>query len=102
MIVMKFGGTSVKDAAMMERVIEIVQSRADRKPLVVLSAMSGVTDALLRAAEESHQGEENQALETLEREVVQRHKSAIQESIADLVRRQLLGDSLERHFQEIR
>ena len=50
MIVMKFGGTSVGDGAAMLRATEIVQSRRDRHPVVVVSAMSGVTDKLLQAA----------------------------------------------------
>ena len=50
MIVMKFGGTSVKDADAMDRACGIVVDRLDRNPLVVVSAMSGVTRALLEAA----------------------------------------------------
>ncbi|MBI1730325.1 aspartate kinase, monofunctional class [Candidatus Acetothermia bacterium] len=102
MIVMKFGGTSVKDAGMMARVIEIVQSRIASKPLVVLSAMSGVTDALVCAAEEAHQGDEKRALETFEKDVIERHTLATRELIKDSKRRKILDDSLEKHFQEIR
>jgi aspartate kinase len=49
--VMKFGGTSVKDAAMMRRVVEIVtKERSDGHEVVcVASAVSGVTNALVRA-----------------------------------------------------
>ena len=47
MIVLKFGGTSVKDAARMRAVGELVRGCLDRRPLLVLSAMGGVTDALL-------------------------------------------------------
>src|SRR5215470_5035938 len=50
MIVMKFGGTSVQDAAAINRVAEIVRSKLGRKPVVVVSAMARVTDALLRIA----------------------------------------------------
>jgi len=46
-IVCKFGGTSVGDAAAIRRLIDIVRPRADRKVLVVVSAMAGVTDGLL-------------------------------------------------------
>src|SRR6266550_1881928 len=45
--VLKFGGTSVQDAAAFERVAEIVRAERRVRPLVVVSAMSGVTDALL-------------------------------------------------------
>jgi aspartate kinase len=50
MIVMKFGGTSVRDADAMDRAARIVASRAKRAPVVVVSAMSGVTSSLLEAA----------------------------------------------------
>jgi aspartokinase/homoserine dehydrogenase 1 len=43
----KFGGSSVADAACMERVARIVESDPDRRKAVVLSACRGVTDALL-------------------------------------------------------
>jgi len=48
-IVMKFGGTSVADAAAFENVARIVSAERAASPIVVVSAMSGVTDALLAA-----------------------------------------------------
>jgi aspartate kinase len=45
--VMKFGGTSVEDARAFERVAHIVRERGAARPVVVVSAMSRVTDALL-------------------------------------------------------
>ncbi|HJQ23424.1 MAG TPA: lysine-sensitive aspartokinase 3 [Blastocatellia bacterium] len=50
MIVMKFGGTSVGDAVAINQVAEIVKRRLDRAPVVVVSAMTRVTDALLNIA----------------------------------------------------
>ena len=47
MIVTKFGGTSVGDAPAIRRLVEIVRERLPRQPLVVVSAMAGVTDGLL-------------------------------------------------------
>jgi len=49
MIVMKFGGTSVGSAREILRVTELV-GKEKRKKVVVVSAMSGVTDRLDRAA----------------------------------------------------
>ena len=43
----KFGGTSVADAACMERVAQIVEQDPATRKAVVLSACRGVTDALL-------------------------------------------------------
>ncbi len=47
MIVAKFGGTSVADAAAICRLIAIVRSRARDQPVIVLSALAGITDGLL-------------------------------------------------------
>ena len=47
---MKFGGTSVEDAAAIDRVATIVKSRLAEQPFVVVSAMAKVTDQLLAMA----------------------------------------------------
>lgn len=47
---MKFGGTSVRDAEAFARVGRIVATRRARRPIVVVSAMSRVTDALVASA----------------------------------------------------
>jgi aspartate kinase len=49
-IVMKFGGTSVEDAASIRRVGALVKSRVREHPVVVVSAMARVTDQLLAGA----------------------------------------------------
>ena len=61
MIVMKFGGSSLADAACFERVINSVASVLDRRPIVVLSAMKGTTDRLVKAARVAEQGSEAHA-----------------------------------------
>ncbi len=62
---MKFGGTSVEDAAAIRRVIEIVRREVDRTPLVVVSACSGVTNDLVYAAQAVRDGDEARALSIL-------------------------------------
>lgn len=56
---MKFGGTSVADAEAFARVAAIIETRSERQPFVVVSAMSGVTDALVMCVEATreHKGE---------------------------------------------
>jgi aspartate kinase len=52
-VVMKFGGTSVADAAAIRRLADIVaaeRTHTTRAPVVVVSAMAGVTDTLLALA----------------------------------------------------
>ena len=58
LVVMKFGGTSVEDAAAIDRTAAIVAGRvaAGKQPVVVVSAMAKVTDQLLRAAAAAARG----------------------------------------------
>ncbi len=67
MIVCKFGGTSVQDAAAMQRVAGIVKCALEKKPLVVLSAMGDATNRLLGAASVAAEGKRRTALEQLSR-----------------------------------
>lgn len=56
---MKFGGTSVGDANCIARAAAIVNSTAAQRPVVVVvSAMSGVTNRLVSAAHSAEQGEQ--------------------------------------------
>jgi aspartate kinase len=53
MLVMKFGGTSVGDAERIRAVSAIIRERLPKKPVVIVSAVSGTTNALLEIAKES-------------------------------------------------
>ncbi|RMG46363.1 MAG: aspartate kinase [Acidobacteria bacterium] len=57
MIVMKFGGTSVDGAEGLARAAGIVAEHRDSQPVVVTSAMAGVTDALVRLMERARRGD---------------------------------------------
>lgn len=57
MIVCKFGGTSVADAGAIRRLIGILRARLPEQPVVVVSALAGVTDALLALADPVHAGD---------------------------------------------
>ena len=72
MIVLKFGGTSVKDEAAIERLVEIVRGEAPRA-VVVVSALAGVTDRLLSIATAAGAGKADQALLALEELRVRHH-----------------------------
>jgi len=64
---MKFGGTSVEDAHAFERVARIVGECArEERPVVVVSAMSRFTDALLGSVETAAAGDADGALRSLE------------------------------------
>lgn len=61
LIVMKFGGTSVGSAERMQNVAELVKEHSRRAEIVVVvSAMGGVTDMLIRAATEASRGDREQ------------------------------------------
>ena len=56
--VLKFGGTSVADAAALQRVTNLVRgAQQSARPIVVVSALAGVTDALLGAADAAALGD---------------------------------------------
>jgi len=75
MRVVKFGGSSVADVARMRHVAAIVaELRAQGPVAVVVSAMAGVTDALMRAGQSAISGDAR-LREQLE-EVAQRHSAA--------------------------
>src|SRR6187402_1882422 len=63
---MKFGGTSVGDVAAFERVFHVVSTQLERQPVVVVSAMTRVTDALLAAFEVARKGDFADASASLE------------------------------------
>jgi len=88
-IVMKFGGTSVADAAAFENVAKIVSLEYNAAPVVVVSAMSGVTDSLLNATSIAATSDAEQAFASLEN-VFQRHEAAANELLSDPGRKEFL------------
>ncbi|NJO12499.1 MAG: aspartate kinase [Gammaproteobacteria bacterium] len=93
-VVLKFGGTSVSSAANWQNIVHVLRSRlADGlRPVVVHSAVSGVTDLLetllVQAIDGGH--------EAVYEQIVHRHK--------DLARdlRVVPGPELERHLNDLR
>ncbi|HZT57674.1 MAG TPA: aspartate kinase [Pyrinomonadaceae bacterium] len=63
---MKFGGTSVADARAFERVAELIRRHREEHPVVVVSAMSRFTDALLAAFDTATRGQHDEANASLE------------------------------------
>jgi aspartate kinase len=55
-IVLKFGGTSVADAEAIARTGRIIATRLDRGPVVVVSALAGITNELIALAEQAVKG----------------------------------------------
>jgi aspartate kinase len=86
MRVLKFGGTSVADAAAISRVVGIVSERQGARTVVV-SALAGVTDALLEIARRSAD-DLDAALASLQT-LVTRHRSVADAFTCDETRRVL-------------
>jgi aspartate kinase len=78
MIVLKFGGTSVGDGERIARVAGIVAGRKDETPLVVVSAMGGITD-LLVSLRESSKRKEREGAEAILGRVAALHQAALAE-----------------------
>ena len=67
MIVIKFGGTSVEDAAAIDRSCYIVGERLSRRPFVIVSALGGATNGLLEAGSYAARGELGKAMTIADR-----------------------------------
>src|SRR4029079_14426608 len=100
MIVMKFGGTSVEDAAAIRRLVSIVRREMSRCPLVVVSAMGKTTNRLLACAQLAAGGRREDAHKELAA-IASYHFKAAKEraSSNDLC---ALSASLELRFDELR
>ena len=72
MIVMKFGGTSVANFEAITRTIFIIGGKLDQRPVVVVSALSKVTDLLYKIADTAASQDSAQTKELLA-ELRQRH-----------------------------
>src|ERR1017187_2968633 len=99
MIVMKFGGTSVGDASAIRRVASVVTVRLQQKPVVVVSAMAGVTDQLLTLARAAGAGERDTALD-ISRALRERHYNIAGELLGTSLFSQLHG-VLAGDFEEL-
>jgi aspartate kinase len=105
-VVMKFGGTSVEDAAAIRRLISIVQSRQDAQPVIVVSALAQVTDQLLEAGNAAAKGHLGAALATV-RNIYVRHEdlaaSLVDSSAYGALDRELHGEfrALESLLQDV-
>jgi len=92
-VVMKFGGTSVEDAAAIRRLIGIVEGRLGARPVVVVSALAKVTDQLLEAGNAAAKGHLGSALATV-RNIYVRH-----EELADSLLSASAYGSLDRELR---
>src|SRR5690349_21771851 len=100
MIVMKFGGTSVEDASAISNVVDIVARRIDRAPIVVLSAMARVTDALLRVAQAAKERRFETSSATID-EIRNRHRNTARELLEGSAHLEAVGKEIDNHIEEL-
>jgi aspartate kinase len=99
--VMKFGGTSVGDAACIRRAAEIVVKAArDSSVVVVVSAMSGVTNRLIAAAQQAAAGNRHE-VDDLPATLREQHFAAAQTLVSNESRKFELIAELERITCEV-
>ncbi len=95
---MKFGGTSVGDATRIRKVVEIIREASrETDVVVVVSAMSGVTNRLIEAATQSEAGN-RAAAEAIFEELRDRHNVVV----TTLVRSIPQQGRVYRELREIR
>lgn len=73
-IIMKFGGTSVEDASAIRNVAAIVKSAVRLRPVVVVSAIGGFTNALLASVQKAIAGDARAATRSLDKDL-ERHQA---------------------------
>ncbi len=102
-VVMKFGGTSVAEADAIGRVTSIVRRQlqldADAPPVVVVSALSGVTDRLIAAARSAEEGKGDAAAAAVA-ELLDRHLTVAMRLTSGAARAELLAH-VRREFESV-
>ena len=100
--VLKFGGTSVGSAAAISAVVSIVRAAArEHQVVVVVSAMSGVTDTLIRSAHAAVAGD-GQLFDDAALELERKHVAAAQELVSDENELRALEQTVGRVLGEFR
>ncbi|MDR0597607.1 MAG: bifunctional aspartate kinase/homoserine dehydrogenase I, partial [Treponema sp.] len=101
MLALKFGGTSVGSPEAVERLLAILadHEHAHKSRVVVVSALSGVTDALILAARQAAGGDSAYAASLKELEY--RHRKMIR-ALLSAETRKAADASLKKTFAELR
>ena len=100
-LVIKFGGTSVGSAEAMQQTISQIQVARQKwsQLVVVISAVSGVTDLLLSGAKLASSGNEKGAYEVAH-ELDEKHRRIINELLKSDKEKNFVENRLNTHIQE--
>ena len=98
---MKFGGTSVADPEAIGRLIDIVrrqQAKGTGAPVVVVSALAGVTDTLVAVAQYAEDGQPDRAAAAVQ--ALEERHLAVAAAVTGDSRARLL-DEVQQEFKEL-
>jgi bifunctional aspartokinase / homoserine dehydrogenase 1 len=96
----KFGGASLADSAAVRRAVEIIQSHRPEPTVVVVSAMAGVTDALVAVAREARGGDKG-AVGSLIEQLRTRHEEAATALLPQLPNRASMIAQIVQTFRKL-
>ena len=101
-LVMKFGGTSVGSLAAHKQAAQIVKKQSSHweKLVVVVSAMSGVTNTLLQCARAVTQGDQ-ETYNRLLTDLRTKHLGLVNDLIADSPEKTSLVETIEAYIEEL-
>ncbi len=97
---MKFGGTSVKDGESILHCANLVKRYLDNEIVVVVSAMSGVTDSLLRASHKCCYERSPGFIKLFVAELAKRHYEAVETAVKGEMKNKVYS-TLENMFDEL-
>jgi bifunctional aspartokinase / homoserine dehydrogenase 1 len=96
----KFGGASLADSAAIRRVVEIIQTHRREPTVVVVSAMAGVTDALLALAQQARAGDRG-AVGALIQQLKTRHEEEATALLPEAGSRAGMISRIDQAFEEL-
>ena len=99
MRILKFGGTSVGSAERMQALTSLIQSDAPR--IVVLSAMSGTTNALVQITESLYQHNHQDANAQIDA-LQSKYKQVVAQLYTSAEKKTQANELLDQHFDYIR
>ncbi|MCD6493401.1 MAG: aspartate kinase [Archaeoglobaceae archaeon] len=100
-IVMKFGGTSVKDGESILHCANLVKKFSENEVVVVVSAMAGVTDSLIHAAQKCYSDPSPGFVKLFSAEMTKKHYEAIEEAVKNRDLKSKVMEVVDRLIDEL-
>jgi aspartate kinase len=98
MIVMKFGGTSLESSEAIQQAAALIKERSKSSPLVVVSAMAGITNSLIALVKSIEEGDE-EGIQAYIHEIEHRHHMVVTGLFKDSLK---IGAGLKLLLEELR